>query len=219
MWSAVFSLHVELLHFMTTYKPWPATTESAVLRRFCTTVEKSDSFWEQVAQSEIEVLPPSAVPSRLSDLMEKTRELFDKAAKGRTSPFVLPVPIMQALEDLFNELFGSYEGLLGDRTNERYVALWGVYVKKATKLLKEDWEKREAEIRNFNEDSEDVIALKNASRKWEFYVFLQNHRLVPMLPVPTASVLRRLECIVESCQWGVYSVSGGDFHFGWRTIG
>ena len=206
MWSAVVDLHFEALHFLTTFQSWPST-QTEELADFEKLLHRSRDFWMFDVNPEESGDPASWVPEGLYDAMARVYATFKESSRGRSSPFVLMVPTMEALERVFVEVFEGYEGPLGVRTNVQYKRLWREYMKRATEVCVNAWTAQAAEIKAYKAESDDLIALEQAPHKWAFYEMLQRRSVLPLLPVPTASVVRRLAAQVTGMEWGVYSVS------------
>ena len=192
---------------MTTFQPW-TSTESEEVASLAKLVDKAQGFLFGEHGGEGSCDEAWVLPDGLHDAMARVHSLFRQRAGGRSSPFVLMVPTMEALEELFLDIFEDYEGPLGHRSDQRYERLWNTYMKRAKEICVKSWTSQAAEIRAFKAESEDLVALEQAPHKWAFYEMLQRDGLMPLLPVPTASVLRRLAAQVTGMEWGVYSVSG-----------
>ena len=153
-------------------------------------------------------------------------------SSGATSSFVWSVPLFEFADQVYKEVFSGFEGVLGDRYNDDYMTRYEEYMDRVGANNFEHWETMEQHFKSFLRSfqgssqlssqgssqgssqepsavssSRDIVAVRQAKRKWDYFVWMQDNDLLPALPLPTATFLRDYAALVESMQWGLYTVS------------
>ena len=209
MWSTVAGLHLEHLNFMTKCTDWPSIHDSEFQRNtFKMLEDHQDAYWQDPeSPPEDFVADAKAFPTELPERLSESHTMFEASTKERrTREAMVPPALLEELDKLYRQKFRQYTGLLGDRDNNEYSHLWNGYIREAREMVTKHCDDIVKEMRRSGQEPWNIVTAQAAEHKFHFYVTLQVAGLLPMLPVPTASVLRDLATQVLSVQWGVYAV-------------